>query len=410
MVSLIVSLLLTLVFFISNFPPAKALALNVQSRLELAASSLVMRMPQLRQGQSEGIYFLGDQRSLQPGIISGLIEAKIVGDSGSLKSTLEIRGANIYQGLEGQKNAGIKLLPEGSVVIGGITNNYFNQGPATYKTPLDIPQGFENLNDVQRSIGIYDFFLSMPKVDEAPQVHSKLYTRILGVKELDAPAEIVLARSGNGSEQRYGSLQPLGRGQIVGEYKIETFGPDQKYETLSSIYATLDEVVDGYPAGSLHIANVGTDRRGEPKLTIHNGGNVGIGMVDPRARLHVNGNIAATGSKNFIIDHPTKKGKSLVHAAIEGPENAVYYRGEGRLVDGQVIVKLPEYFEKLTKIEGRTVSLTNIGGFDNIKIDGGVKNGELKVISDNKNSSQKFNWEVKAVRNDVPQLEVERAK
>ena len=85
-------------------------------------------------------------------------------------------------------------------------------------------------------------------------------------------------------------------------------------------------------------------------------------------------------------------------------------RGEAQLLNGTAVIELPEYFEKLTKVENRTVSLTNVGGFDNIKVDGKVLAGQFKVISDNKNSSQKFNWEIKAVRSDIPKLEVERSK
>ena len=31
--------------------------------------------------------------------------------------------------------------------------------------------------------------------------------------------------------------------------------------------------------------------------------------------------------KNFVIPHPTKEGKQLVHTCLEGPENGVYVRG-----------------------------------------------------------------------------------
>lgn len=32
-------------------------------------------------------------------------------------------------------------------------------------------------------------------------------------------------------------------------------------------------------------------------------------------------------TKNFVIDHPSEENKKLVHACLEGPENAVYIRG-----------------------------------------------------------------------------------
>lgn len=52
-------------------------------------------------------------------------------------------------------------------------------------------------------------------------------------------------------------------------------------------------------------------------------------------------------SKTFVIDHPNNKDKYLVHACLEGPEAGVYYRGEGKLVDGVCVVSLPVYVKSL---------------------------------------------------------------
>ena len=56
--------------------------------------------------------------------------------------------------------------------------------------------------------------------------------------------------------------------------------------------------------------------------------------------------------KNFIIDHPTKEGKKLVHSCLEGPENAVYVRG--RITDKNII-ELPEYWTNLIDYDTITV-------------------------------------------------------
>jgi hypothetical protein len=42
-----------------------------------------------------------------------------------------------------------------------------------------------------------------------------------------------------------------------------------------------------------------------------------------------NNSLLYNTSKTFIIDHPIKKDKYLVHACVEGPETGVYYRGKG---------------------------------------------------------------------------------
>jgi hypothetical protein len=141
-------------------------------------------------------------------------------------------------------------------------------------------------------------------------------------------------------------------------------------------------------------------------------GNVGIGYDNPQYKLHVNGSFAAT-SKSFEIAHPTKSGMNLVHGSIEGPELGVYYRGEAQLVDGRMVIELPDYFEALTATEGRTVLLTPVFESDesiSMLAASAVRDGRFSVRAiDASNPAQRFYWEVKAVRKDVAPLVVERA-
>ncbi|MFJ6197456.1 hypothetical protein [Micromonospora sp. NPDC092111] len=121
-------------------------------------------------------------------------------------------------------------------------------------------------------------------------------------------------------------------------------------------------------------------------------------------------------TKQFVIDHPLDDPadpdrRLLVHAALEGPENGVYYRGEGRLVDGVATVDLPAYFEALTRLEGRTVQLTPVFEDDepvSPLAASRVAAGEFRVRTvDGAKASHAFYWQVSAIRADLEPLAVE---
>lgn len=122
-------------------------------------------------------------------------------------------------------------------------------------------------------------------------------------------------------------------------------------------------------------------------------------------------NQSAMVYKTFVIAHPLDEERYMLHATLEGPEGGVYYRGTARLHDGRAMVRLPYYFEALTRREDRTILLTNIDGGDRLwveKQDGEkIRDGVFVVVSDNPLSVQEFDWEVKAVRSDMAPLNVE---
>jgi hypothetical protein len=164
-------------------------------------------------------------------------------------------------------------------------------------------------------------------------------------------------------------------------------------------------------------------QNGAECLTVYNGC-VGINWTTPGTALHVNGTIWSSGlsvdgpiagrTKNFCIDHPLDAERSLVHSVLEGPEVAVFYRGEAMLVDGACEVVLPSYFEALTRTENRTVLVTpklSDGEETSALAASGVADGQFMVRAiDRRNRKQRFFWEVKGVRADVDPLDVEPMK
>ncbi|MCD6412230.1 hypothetical protein J7K91_00920, partial [bacterium] len=150
----------------------------------------------------------------------------------------------------------------------------------------------------------------------------------------------------------------------------------------------------------------------EDILIVSSSGKVGIKTTNPAYTLEVNGSFAAT-SKNFDIQDPRYNDphRRLIHSSLEGPEHAVFYRGEAKLKNGKAIIKLPDYFEALTRKEGRSVILTCKNGWSPLYIEGEIENGKFIVrTTKNGNPNQEFYWEVKAIRADVPPLKVEVRK
>jgi hypothetical protein len=129
--------------------------------------------------------------------------------------------------------------------------------------------------------------------------------------------------------------------------------------------------------------------------------------------LNLNGTTSAK-VKYFVIAHPDDPSRSLRHSCLEGPEIGVYYRGVDKLNNGSATITLPSYFESLTHKEDRTVILTAVveSQMDvtntSMLVATLATNGQFQVFGvDDKNPQQKFCWEVRAVRKDVPKLVVE---
>jgi hypothetical protein len=166
-------------------------------------------------------------------------------------------------------------------------------------------------------------------------------------------------------------------------------------------------------AGNLYVDVTGTSTSNYGVL--HFRSMISNGSVYQEVLTVANTGVSVTGTftattKNFRIVHPLDDEMWLVHGSLEGPENGVYYRGEGATVDSWAEVELPDYFEALTMQENRTVYLTPFFEDDtelcSTVAASRVKDGKFKVWS--ALPAQKFYWMVMAVRGDVPELVVEQ--
>jgi len=110
------------------------------------------------------------------------------------------------------------------------------------------------------------------------------------------------------------------------------------------------------------------------------------------------GQISYSGSKTFVIDHPTNKNKYLVHACLEGPEAGVYYRGKGEIINNTfTTIELPDYVKQLAY--DFTVHITPIysGKQINQLYSTEVENNCFNVYGEN----SKFFWIVYGKRFDI---------
>ncbi len=93
------------------------------------------------------------------------------------------------------------------------------------------------------------------------------------------------------------------------------------------------------------------------------GGSINIdgGSITGNASSTVNVDTVNATTKNFDIEHPSKREPwRLRYSVLEGPEIGAYFRG--RLTNTNVI-ELPYYWTDLVHEESITVTLTPVGSF-----------------------------------------------
>lgn len=216
---------------------------------------------------------------------------------------------------------------------------------------------------------------------------------------LNVPQGEVLARGYQTLVQYAGPSSAIGVMSNSPYLRLYNLGPDWTQASFKisadsdgSIHFLSGDTLDNYPLQWLYFLRSGIT----PTLAAF------------QCSLSVVGDLNVSGAKNFRITHPADSKKTLTHSVLEGPECALFYRGEAQTKDGKATINLPDYFESLVTPENRSVLLTPL--FESADEEIGwlaashVKAGKFSVRS--ALPSQRFYWEVKAVRGDIPPLEV----
>ena len=162
--------------------------------------------------------------------------------------------------------------------------------------------------------------------------------------------------------------------------------------------------LNGEGAGKLLIGHGTGQGANTVTMTLTDANNVGIGITNPTARLHVAGNGAFTGSLSkgggsFKIDHPLDpKNKYLYHSFVESPDMMNVYNGVVTLDSlGQAQVELPDYFEALNR--DYRYQLTCIGGFAPVYISQKVVGNAFAIAGGT--PGLEVSWQVTGIRQDA---------
>jgi hypothetical protein len=247
---------------------------------------------------------------------------------------------------------------------------------------------YTNRPGVQFNIGLFDsvqpFVTGWATHNDFPWGEGMLHMSS-GRTAFDPPAEIYLSRNGT-----WQIGKPLARIYSAGNF-VEVVR-DDSYLRMHGDYTSLwYGATTAAAGGNGFVQAYGLTR-------------VYASAIELEGTVTVMGNLGTTGSKNFIMDHPTKPGQLLVHGATESPVSGVEYWGTGTVgANGSDVFHLPEYFSALVKADTECVSVYGNGAVVGW---GAVVDNSVTVTGP---AGTQYSWLVKAERIGGD-FEVERVK
>ena len=198
----------------------------------------------------------------------------------------------------------------------------------------------------------------------------------------------VSGRNGSTSGDYYGMLT-LGNGG-VGWFLGATNGSGGILQSISA-FSDLDTVQIKGGNGVMQ-ASSSAVYLSAPSAVVQVEDN-GTATISTSSGTTIFGGLSVSGSKSFVMDHPTKPGKELLHGATESPVSGVEYWGSGALdSSGEGSFDLPEYFGALIKDGSETVAVYGNGAV----VAWGPVIGNSVAVSGP--AGAEFSWLVKAER------------
>lgn len=209
-----------------------------------------------------------------------------------------------------------------------------------------------------------------------------------------------------GTQRVTGRLEGSGTLDWTGPWFLRGLGEITGDVDITGALDVLNRLTLG-PSGYIEAGTVRIDRAGTyggriastgAILALSAGGSV---IIDGATLVAGEASLGATtcmsldtiGAKNFKMQHPLKPDVWLRHGSTESPVSGVEYWGEETLPEsGELTVQLPDYFEALTKADGRAVLVTARGFVADW---GDIEDGTFTVTG---TPGGRFSWLVKAER------------
>jgi len=119
--------------------------------------------------------------------------------------------------------------------------------------------------------------------------------------------------------------------------------------------------------------------------------------------VYSTGNMGASGTKSFRIDHPKKPAdKYLLHYCAESPEPQNVYNGNAVTdATGYATIALPDYFGEINKDPRYTLTVINEGGTDFVQAMVVQKIQNNRFVIRTSKPAIEVSWRIDAVRNDL---------
>ena len=303
---------------------------------------------------------------------------------------LSIQGGTFTGGMyesSAYANTGVKLSADGLKIYNSSAQLVIDANPTSATFTGTVASGFGTVNAaVTDNAG-----RGRPGLRLSVNATSYWQPQVLGASGQDgwaAGALMAVSARNGGTSGDYYSMLTLGNGG-VGWYLGATDGSAH----LQQITALSDLDTLQLQGGTGVVQMSSTASYMQSSGTVMQVEASGAATISSSTGTTIYGGLNVSGTKNFIMDHPTKPGWELLHGATESPVSGVEYWGGGTLdATGSAVITLPEYFEALAKPDNRQVLVIGRGATVDWT---DVTNGAFTVTGA---AGVRFGWMVKAER------------